>query len=97
MTLLDDDTVRLALTRLSGWTGDTSAITRTIEAPDFRTGVRIVDDVAQAAESVNHHPDIDIRWRSITFTLASHDAGGVTQADIDLASIIDGIADRYGS
>ncbi|RIQ21234.1 4a-hydroxytetrahydrobiopterin dehydratase [Jiangella rhizosphaerae] len=97
MTLLDDDGVRAALEGLPGWSGDTSAITRGVEAPDFPTGIRIVDDVAEAAEAADHHPDIDIRWRTLTFTLATHSEGGVTQKDVDLAGRIDEIAARHGA
>ncbi len=97
MTLLDDDGVRTALAGLPGWSGDTSAITRSVEAPDFPTGIRIVDDVAAAAEAADHHPDIDIRWRTVTFTLATHSEGGVTQKDVGLAGAIDEIAARHGA
>jgi 4a-hydroxytetrahydrobiopterin dehydratase len=44
------------------------------------------------AEDINHHPDIDIRWRNVTFGLSTHDAGGVTSLDIDLAKRIDAAA-----
>ncbi|TDD66590.1 4a-hydroxytetrahydrobiopterin dehydratase [Jiangella aurantiaca] len=97
MTLLGDDGVRAALAELPGWSGDASAITRGVKAPDFPTGIRIVDDVAEAAEAADHHPDIDIRWRSLTFTLATHSEGGVTQKDVDLAGRIDEIAARHGA
>ncbi|SDU53844.1 4a-hydroxytetrahydrobiopterin dehydratase [Jiangella alkaliphila] len=97
MTLLDDDGVRTALAGLPGWSGDTSAITRSVEAPDFPTGIRIVDDVAEAAEAADHHPDIDIRWTKVTFTLLTYSEGGVTQKDIDLAGTIDEIAGRHAA
>ncbi|TDE09058.1 4a-hydroxytetrahydrobiopterin dehydratase [Jiangella asiatica] len=95
MALLDDDGVRVALAGLPHWSGDTSAITRTVKAPDFMTGIRIVDDVAAAAEAADHHPDIDIRWRNLRFTLATHSEGGVTQRDVDLAGTIDEIVTRH--
>ncbi|WP_026875042.1 4a-hydroxytetrahydrobiopterin dehydratase [Jiangella gansuensis] len=94
MALLDDDGVRLALAGLPHWSGDTSSISRTVHAPDFMTGIRIVDDVAAAAEAADHHPDIDIRWRDVTFTLATHSEGGVTGKDIELAGTIDEIVTR---
>lgn len=97
MTLLGDDGVRVALAGLPGWSGDASAIARSVEAPDFSTGIRIVDDVAAAAEAADHHPDIDIRWTTVTFTLATHSEGGVTQKDIGLAGSIDQIAARHGA
>jgi len=74
------------------WSGDPSSIERTVEAPDFMTAIRIVDDVAEVAEQANHHPDIDIRWRRVRFALVTHDAGGVTDLDLDLVAHIDAIA-----
>lgn len=84
-----------ALESLPLWSGSTTSLERTITAPDFVTAVRVVDDVAVAAEQANHHPDIDIRWRRVRFVLSTHDAGGVTQKDLDLARTIDGIADEH--
>ncbi|HEX6338983.1 MAG TPA: 4a-hydroxytetrahydrobiopterin dehydratase [Jiangellaceae bacterium] len=94
MALLGDDGVRAALTELPAWRGDADQLERSIEAPDFLTGIRIVDDVAQVAESMDHHPDIDIRWRTVKFTLSTHSEGGVTAKDVELARSIDDIADR---
>jgi 4a-hydroxytetrahydrobiopterin dehydratase len=84
-----------ALERLPSWTGSTTAIERTVSAPDFLTGIRIVEEVAQAAEQTHHHPDIDIRWRRVRFALSTHDAGGVTSKDLDLAARIDQIASAH--
>jgi 4a-hydroxytetrahydrobiopterin dehydratase len=81
-----------ALETLPLWSGSTTSLERTITAPDFLTAVRVVDDVAVAAEEANHHPDIDIRWRRVRFALSTHDAGGVTEKDLDLARTIDSIA-----
>jgi 4a-hydroxytetrahydrobiopterin dehydratase len=97
MTLLGEDGVRAALTELPAWRGDASQISRSAEAPDFLTGIRIVEDVAQLAETMNHHPDIDIRWRTVTFTLSTHSEGGVTAKDVDLARSIDEVADRHAA
>ena len=97
MTLLGDDRVRAALAALPGWSGDAAWISRRVTAPDFLTGIRVVDDVALVAETIDHHPDIDIRWRTLTFTLSTHSEGGVTAADIELARGIDEIAERHGA
>ncbi|MQA79043.1 MAG: 4a-hydroxytetrahydrobiopterin dehydratase [Streptosporangiales bacterium] len=93
--LLDDAAVRTALSDLTGWTGDTTAVKRTVKASDFPTAIRIVDDVATIAEASKHHPDIDIRWRTLHFTLSTHSAGGVTRKDVDLAEHIDEIVARH--
>jgi 4a-hydroxytetrahydrobiopterin dehydratase len=97
MTLLGDDGVRAALTDLPGWTGNGQAISRTVTAPDFLTGIRLVDDVALVAETMDHHPDIDIRWRTLTFSLSTHSAGGVTAADLELARGVDEVSERHGA
>src|SRR5262245_18369832 len=89
--LLADADVATALSELNGWSGDTSAITMTVKLPTFLTAIAVVDQVAQVAEAMDHHPDIDIRWRSLTFLCATHSAGGVTTNDIMLAHRIDEI------
>jgi 4a-hydroxytetrahydrobiopterin dehydratase len=88
-TLLTADELEAALGRLPEWSGDTEEISRTVKAPSFLDGIRLVDAVALAAEQADHHPDIDIRWRNITFRLSTHVAGGVTKRDLVLASRID--------
>ena len=95
--LMSEESVRAALEELTGWSGETDQIARTVTAPDFATGIRVVDDVAAAAEAADHHPDIDVRWRKVTFTLSTHSQGGVTQRDIDLAGTIDSIAAKHGA
>ncbi|WP_433759105.1 4a-hydroxytetrahydrobiopterin dehydratase [Nocardia sp. CA-135398] len=81
-----------ALTELSDWTRSGDAITRTIEAKTFPAGIELVRRVADVAENRNHHPDIDIRWRRVTFTLSTHDSGGLTALDVSLAREIDRLA-----
>lgn len=81
-----------ALNSRGEWTGSPAGIERTVSAPDFLTAIRMVAQVAEAAEAANHHPDIDIRWRRVRFGLSTHDAGGVTALDLDLAAAIDAIA-----
>ena len=71
--------------------GDT--LRRSIEAKDFPAAIRIVDGVAVEAEQMAHHPDIDIRWRTLHFTLSTHSAGGITQLDVELAHRISVIAE----
>ena len=96
--LLTTDELAAALTSLTGWEGDTDGIHRTVAAPDFPAALAIVQEVGFAAEKQNHHPDIDIRWRHVTFTLSTHDAGGkVTDRDVTLARRIDEIAGKHGA
>lgn len=87
--LLSDDDIAEALKDLPEWSRSGDSITRTVEAASFLAGIELVRRVAVAAEAANHHPDIDIRWRRVTFTLSTHDAGGLTPLDTALAREID--------
>ena len=95
--LLGDDEVTTQLAGLSGWQREGDAIVATVEAPDFPAAIRIVDAVADEAEQMNHHPDIDIRWRSVSFACATHSEGGVTQLDVELAHRISSAARAEGA
>ena len=89
--LLTEAEIAGGLERLPDWTVEGEAIRRTVEARTFMDGIRIVDTVAEASEVLNHHPDIDIRWTSLTFACSTHAAGGITNADFQLAARIDQI------
>jgi len=89
---LDDDEIVRALAGLPGWTGDAAMIERTYAFPDFVTAIRGVDEIAVVAEDMDHHPDLDIRWRRVRVGLTTHDSGGVTQLDIEQAHRIHEIA-----
>jgi 4a-hydroxytetrahydrobiopterin dehydratase len=94
--LLEPDEVRSALGTRPGWIGDQAAIVRTVAFASFPEAVAVVDRVAVVAEELDHHPDIDIRWRNLTFRCATHSAGGVTSRDLDLAARIDEIVAGTG-
>ena len=64
---------------------------------DFRSAVRLLDAVAVVADELNHHPDVRLGWGRVEFALTSHDAGGVTSRDIELARRIVGIAEEHGA
>jgi 4a-hydroxytetrahydrobiopterin dehydratase len=88
--LLSQDEVDRALsTELPQWRQEGDAITRSVTAPSFMDGIRLVQQVAEVAEDLDHHPDIDIRWTTVTFTLSTHSAGGLTAKDLRLATDID--------
>lgn len=90
--VLSEAEVAEGLAGLDGWSGDTTAITRLVEAASFPAAIELVRKVADVAEEMNHHPDIDIRWRRVSFTLSSHEAGGVTRLDLEQASRINSLA-----
>ncbi|MGB2720798.1 MAG: 4a-hydroxytetrahydrobiopterin dehydratase [Rhodococcus sp. (in: high G+C Gram-positive bacteria)] len=77
--------------RLTAWTVVGKSLTRTVELASFPAAIEAVNRVADAAEEADHHPDIDIRWRTLTFALSTHSAGGLTQKDVDLARRIDAL------
>ncbi len=87
--LLSAADVATALGELEDWSGDSSAITRSAALASFPAAIDVVDRVAVVAEEMNHHPDIDIRWRTVTFTCSTHSDGGVTDKDVTLAKRID--------
>jgi 4a-hydroxytetrahydrobiopterin dehydratase len=86
--LLDDDAIDAALKDLPGWERDGDALVRTAQLPTFPAAIGVVARVGEIAESRNHHPDMDIRWRSVTFRCSTHSEGGITQSDVDLARAI---------
>jgi 4a-hydroxytetrahydrobiopterin dehydratase len=88
--LLTDDQIDQAVRdHLPEWKVDENALVRSVKKDTFLDGIRLVATVAQLAESMNHHPDIDIRYTTITFRVSSHDAGGITDDDLVLARHID--------
>ncbi|GIJ23269.1 4a-hydroxytetrahydrobiopterin dehydratase [Micromonospora lutea] len=91
--VLTAEAVRNELGGLAGWSGDPAGITRTVELASFPDAIAVVDRVAVTAEELDHHPDIDIRWRTVTFRCVTHSVGGVTTRDIRLARRIDEIVE----
>ena len=90
MALLEQQEIDRALDGdLKAWSQDGDAIVREVKAPSFLEGIELVRRVAEAAERADHHPDIDIRWRTLHFALSTHSEGGLTAKDLDLAGEID--------
>lgn len=83
-----------ALAGLTGWHAaeGRDAIARSLRFADFSQAFAFMTRVALAAERLNHHPEWFNVWNRVDITLATHDAGGVTQKDVDLARIIDDAA-----
>ena len=95
--LLDDEELTRQLGDLPDWRRLGGSVHARYQAPDFPTAVQLVSAVADTAESMNHHPDIDIRWRTLRFVLSTHSAGGLTQLDMELAHQISAEAERAGA
>jgi 4a-hydroxytetrahydrobiopterin dehydratase len=86
---LSADQVSAALRELPQWSGDENGIRRTVELPSFRDAVDAIVRIADVAEELDHHPDIDLRWRTLHLAVVTHSAGGVTDNDLQLARRID--------
>ena len=86
---LSADEVAAALAQLPRWSGDTDGLRRTVQLPSFRDAVAAIVAIADVAEEMDHHPDVDLRWRTLHLTLVSHSAGGVSESDLELARRID--------
>ena len=81
--------IRAALPSVSGWKKKGATISRTYLFKDFPAAIKFVNAVAKIAERAGHHPDIDIRWNKVTLNLTTHDQGGLTEKDFDLAQRFD--------
>ena len=91
MAVLTDQQVDAALPDLDGWERADGALRRSVKFASFLAGIDAVRRVAEHAEAKDHHPDIDIRWRTVTFALVTHSEGGITDKDVAMARDIDGI------
>lgn len=89
--LLSDEEVGKALGRLQEWRREEGALVREVELESFSQAIQVVNRVAEIAENDNHHPDIDIRWRTLVFRCSTHSEGGITASDSSLAEEIDGV------
>lgn len=88
---LSADEVEAAMNTLQGWKVAGDSLTKRFEFPDFAAALSFVNKVGELAESADHHPDIRLGWGYAEFDITTHDRGGVTAFDLDLAHKIDGI------
>jgi 4a-hydroxytetrahydrobiopterin dehydratase len=92
--LLTDDEAATRLQNLPDWEradGDEAAITAIYKLADFAEALAFVNAVGAEAEAMDHHPDIDIRWNTVTLVLSTHSEGGLTAKDFTLATRISGL------
>ena len=87
--LLEPSALDEGLAGLPDWRREGDVIVRAVRCASFRAAIDLVDRVADAAEAADHHPDIEIVWRRVTFRLISKASGGLTQRDLDMAASID--------
>jgi 4a-hydroxytetrahydrobiopterin dehydratase len=86
---LDEPGIAAALRQAPSWERAGAEIRRTYTFDDFRAALAFVNRVGDLAERAAHHPDIDIRYNRVTLALSTHDAGGLSAKDFDLARAID--------
>jgi 4a-hydroxytetrahydrobiopterin dehydratase len=91
MATLADAEITSALAARSGWDRAGDEIVKTFDCGTFPAAIAFVVRIGFLAERADHHPDLDVRWKQVRVALTSHDAGGLTTKDFDLAAEIDGI------
>jgi 4a-hydroxytetrahydrobiopterin dehydratase len=91
MDLLGDEEIRDRLSSMDGWEREGDAITKTFSNDDFVGSVEFVKQVVEPAEEMNHHPDLEISWDKVKVSITNHSAGGLTEADFELAKRIDSL------
>ena len=92
MDLLDSAEIEAKLGELDGWERAGDAIVKSYEREVFVGSVKFVDAIVEPAEDMGHHPDLEISWSTVKVSITNHAAGGLTQADFDLARRIDELA-----
>ena len=91
---LTNNDVQDHLTNLPGWSYAENTLSKSYSFSGFGRSMQFVNMVAQAAEAINHHPDILIKYDKVSLTLTTHDSGGVTLHDVQLAATCDDEADE---
>ena len=91
MPLLSEEEVERRLGDLPGWELEGKAIRKPFKGDDFKSSVDFVNRVLPVAEEMNHHPDLEISWNTVTVTITTHSEGGLTENDFELASKIDAL------
>jgi len=92
MTKLSDRQIKTRLAKAKGWAlNDAGEITKTVTLSSFPQSLMFATAVGVLAEAAQHHPDILVKWNRVTLSLTTHDAGGLSDKDFDLASQIDAL------
>jgi 4a-hydroxytetrahydrobiopterin dehydratase len=91
MATLADAEITARLAALPGWAREGDEIVKTFDCGTFAAAVAFVVRIGFFAERADHHPDLDVRWKRVKVALTTHDAGGLTSNDFDLATQIEGI------
>lgn len=89
MPALSTEDAHRLLAPLPEWKIDSGELVRTFQFKDFRASLAFVNQVGELAEAAGHHPDIDIRYNRVRLALVTHDAGGLTAKDFEMATAAD--------
>ena len=89
--LLADEEIQAKLGELDGWVREADTITKTFENGDFVGSVEFVRRLTGPAEEMGHHPDLELSWDKVKVSITNHAAGGLTDADFELAKRIDAL------
>lgn len=93
MDVLSKEDLKRLLKKVPEWEIDGKKIVRSIEFDGFTEAVDFLTEVAEVAEDEGHHPDVDIRYGKVVLMLTTHDAGGVTETDVEVAQRLDNLID----
>jgi 4a-hydroxytetrahydrobiopterin dehydratase len=89
VAVLNDDEIRERLGDLEGWERAGDSLRKEFKLDDFKGSVDFVNRITPEAEEMNHHPDLEISWNTVTVSLSTHSEGGITDNDFALAERID--------
>ena len=92
MAPLDDAEIEERLRRLSGWERSGAEIRKSFKRGDFSGAVEFASQLVEPANEMDHHPDLEISWDTVTVRLSTHSEGSLTAADFELAEQIDALA-----
>jgi len=92
MPALSPQDAETRVRNLAGWQIESGELTKTFTFKDFLSAIDFVNQIAKIAEGAGHHPDIDIRYNRVRIALVTHDVGGLTEKDFDLAGGIEKLA-----
>jgi 4a-hydroxytetrahydrobiopterin dehydratase len=92
MARVSEAEIQGALAQLSGWARVGDEIVKTYDCTSFAAAISFVVQIGFLAEHANHHPDLDIRYRKVKVALTTHDSGGLTDKDLELARRIEEVA-----
>ena len=97
MPALHNKQIKLNLQAVPKWSKRAQTILRTFKFEGFLKGIEFVNRIAAKAQKMNHHPDIDIRFDQVTLMLTTHDEGGITEKDFNLARLCDVVFARFSA